>query len=313
MRSSRRPFSRGYRHWVSPLAAFVLSIGLGILPRGAKNHFCAFLERSVFYPYRFAVGWGPRSLTAWMRDQREIGEQAELRWRMDQTLAALGENARLRRLLGFERRGDFELVAATVVGRGRAHLGDLLVVEPADPDKVVGGQAVLAPEGLVGSVITREGRFARVACLRDLEVAVSVLDQRSREGGILKWNPGRTGLAIEAIPGQTDWQTGDRVVTSGYGLAFPKGVLVGWVSGQKMERGGLLKTVLVRPAAPAGRLDEVFVLRVAENRSFPPGPGATESPALDVSSLYPADSSVRTWRNLGPGASSYGAAPEPVP
>ena len=35
------------------------------------------------------------------------------------------------------------------------------------------------------------------------------------------------------------------------GLAFPRGVLVGWVARMEMQGGGLLKTVSVRPAAAA--------------------------------------------------------------
>jgi rod shape-determining protein MreC len=311
MPSSGYAFKRGYRLWISPLVALVLSLGLAFLSPRGKTGVCSALERSVFYPFRFAVGWGPRSLTAEHAAARLFREQGERRWRIDESLQAQFENARLRRLLGLGRRSRFEALPALVVGRGRGQFGELLVVEPGNPDGVVPGQAAVTPDGLVGRVLAREGRFARVQCLQNLDVAVSVLNQRSREGGILKWSPRESSLVIDGIPGQADWQVGDRLVTSGLGLDFPRGILVGWIEEQKPQRGGLLKTVLVRPAAVTRRVEEVLLLRAG-------GAGAEEGAPAEpdmaaVGSLYPVDAAARTARGLGWGGIGAGPGPEPVP
>jgi rod shape-determining protein MreC len=249
----------------------LLSLGLVLLPFPAKSGLASVLERSVFLPYRFAVGWGPRSLLA----QHRAGVAAQERTRgelsIDGALEATRENSRLRAILGFRRRSEMELLPAVVVGRGRGHFGDLLVVEPADPAVVEPGMVAITSDGLLGRVRTRDGRYARVECLTSLEMAVSVTDQRTREGGILKWDPLRDGLAVGAIPSQSDWQLGDRVVTSGLGLTFPGGILVGWVSARRTGRGGLLQSIEVRPAARAARAQEVFLLRMTETAGPKPG------------------------------------------
>jgi rod shape-determining protein MreC len=261
----------------------VLSLGLVLLPLSWKSGLASALERSVFLPYRFAVGWGPRSLLAQHRAGEALRERARNELGADTALEAARENDRLRSLLGFRRRSGVELLPAVVVGRGRSRFGDLLVVEPADPAAVEAGMVAITPEGLLGRVRTRDGGYARVECLTSLEMAVSVTNQRTREGGILKWDPLRGGLAVGGLPSQSDWQKGDRVVTSGLGMAYPGGILVGWVTGHRAGRGGQLQSIVVRPAARAARAQEVFLLRVTGDL----GPASPGRPGTGLSALFP--------------------------
>jgi len=55
-------------------------------------------------------------------------------------------------------------------------------------------------------------------------------------------------------------QVGDGVVTSGLGGVFPKGLVVGYVSGVQREQFGLFQTIEVEPAVDFTRLEEVLVL-----------------------------------------------------
>jgi rod shape-determining protein MreC len=254
-----------------------------LLPLPWKAGLASVLERSVFLPYRFAVGWGPRSLLAQHRAGVALHERARGELTIDAALEATRENNRLRGLLGFRRRSDVELHPAVVVGRGRGRFGDFLVVEPADPAVVEPGMVAITSDGLLGRVRTRDGLYARVECLTSLETAVSVTNQRTREGGILKWDPLRGGLAVGGIPSQSDWQAGDRVVTSGLGLAFPGGILVGWVVGHRAGRGGLLQSIEVRPAARVARAQEVFLLRMTERR----WPAPVERSGTGLSVFFP--------------------------
>ena len=283
MRASQRSLSRLLRPWLIPGVGLLFSLGLVLLPLPVKSGLASVLERSVFLPYRFAVGWGPRSLLAQHRAVATSHQRTGDELTIDAALEATRENSRLRAILGFRRRSEVELLPAIVVGRGRGRLGDLLVVEPADPAAVEPEMVVITPDGLLGRVRLRDGAYARVECLTSLETAVSVTNQRTREGGILKWDSLRGDLAIGAIPSQSDWQPGDRVVTSGLGLAFPGGILVGWVCGHRARRGGLLQSVEVRPAARAARAQEVFLLRLTDAAWPTPG----ERSRTGFSALFP--------------------------
>jgi rod shape-determining protein MreC len=303
--------SRGLRRWIWPLSALVLSLGLGLLPTPTKRSIAGGLEHTVFYPFRFSIGWGARALAAAHDAKRMAHELTMVHWNTDEAEEAQEENGRLRRLLGFRRRSDYELVPCPVVGRERGPFGELLLVEPADRQSGVLGRPVVAPEGLIGRVAGGEGRYARVECLNHVQMAVSVINQRSREGGILKWSPEHNPeLAIVGLPSQSDWQPGDRLVTSGLGTAFPRGVLVGWVVGQRSQRGGLLKEVRVRAAASAGRVEEVFLLVRREGSAVNFGPEGTIE---DVSGLFPADGGARVSRMQQAGLIVPGPGPAPVP
>lgn len=254
-----------------------------LLPLSWKSGLASALERSIFLPYRFAVGWGPRSLIAQHRAGEALRDRARNELSADAALEAKRENDRLRVLLGLRRRSGVELLPAVVVGRGRGRFGDLLVVEPADPAAVEQGMVAITPDGLLGRVRTLDGGYARIECLTSLEMAVSVTNQRTREGGILKWDPLRGGLAVAGLPSQSDWQKGDRVVTSGLGMAYPGGILVGWVIGHRAGRGGQLQSIVVRPAARAAKAQEVFLLRVT-GESWPASAGRS---GTGLSALFP--------------------------
>lgn len=281
MPPTRKNVGRRLRPWLAPAGALAFSLLIALLPAPARRGLARGLELTLFLPYRAALGWGPRSLLA----QRETAAEArELTRRLqawDGELESSRENERLRRLLGFRRRAGVDLVAATVVGRGRARYGEVLIVDPEAglPDLV--GAVAVTPDGLVGRVSSRDGGRARIECLANPNVAVSVVNQRSREGGILKWDPARSALTIEGVPGQSDWQVGDRIVTSGLGEAFPRGLLAGWVRGQRPGRGGVLQTILIRPSVDSRRVHELFLLR----------PGTSNAGETDRSpQVYPADS-----------------------
>ncbi len=284
MPSSRKNLGRRLRPWLAPVAGLVFALLLTLVPLSTRRGIARGLEYSLFLPYRFALGWGPRSLIAQREMSAEARSMAERLRAWDGEMESSRENDRLRRLLGFQRRAAIDLVAATVVGRGRARFGDLLIVDPERPVPDLVGMVAVTPDGLLGRVASRDGPFARVECLTNPNVAVSVVNQRSREGGILKWNPAGSILAIEGVPAQADWQIGDRVVTSGLGAAFPRGILAGWVRGQRAGRGGVLQTILIRPAAASDRVHELFLLHARDlelgepDRSPPLYPMESRSP-----------------------------------
>ncbi len=170
------------------------------------------------------------------------------------------ENQTLRRMLGMQARSDLSLLPARVVARSTDWPGEILWLEVTGMP--VPGLAVVSPEGLVGRVARTASTRAMVETLWHSRVAVSVVDARSREQGILHWDPARPGeVSIDHVPLQADYRAGDAVVTSGMGEVFPKGILVGHVLSGEEDPRTQLKRVRVRPAVRRGRATEVFLLQ----------------------------------------------------
>jgi len=249
------------RTWIGPAIAVLASLVLLLVPEPARIATARALERTVFAPFRFAVGWGEASLAVQLQLHRLRAERTEVVLEQDRVREVQEENERLRRLLGFRRRTDDQLIAGAVVARDRGRLGDLLWVEVAPGARIPDGAPAVVPDGLIGWATGQDGERVRVACLTNREVTLSVLDQRTREAGILTWVPPAVHrLELNDVPLQSEWKEGDRVITSGLGTVFPRGLLVGWVEGSAPDAAGRGKKVSVRPAASPAQTDELFFL-----------------------------------------------------
>ncbi len=316
LRPSRAATHR-LRAWASPVSALVLTLFLGfVLPTNARTSLASFLEHSLFFPYRAAIGWGPRSLLAERALVAHEAVRADAATREGAARETSAENEHLRRLLGLGRRSEARLVPAVVVARGRGRLGDVLTARYEGAERLELGLPVVVPEGLLGRIAAIDGQLIRVEGLANPNVAVSVQDQRSREEGIAKWIPGgRWPLWVQGAPSQADWQGGDRVVTSGLGAVFPKGLLVGYVMGAQAEEMGRLRRIGLRPAASFARAEVVFFLLGDGKPTYPPvtrGPGADPDEA-GWTALYPIDPERELSRLEMGEAERFRSGPVPSP
>lgn len=192
-------------------------------------------------------------------------ENEELRRELDRLRREVQENReqlaaadRLERLLEYRERSGFTTAAASVIGRDASGLYRTIIIDRGGADGVVPGQAVLAPDGVVGRVIRAYPRSALVLLLTDRSSGIDAIVQRTRDQGIVQ---GRGGAACELryLERSSEVEVGDQVVTSGMGGIFPKGVRLGQVSG--VERGGeMFLGVEMRPSVDLARLEEVLVV-----------------------------------------------------
>ena len=193
------------------------------------------------------------------RENEELRRELDrLRREVQESRERLTAAGRLERLLGYRERSGFATAAASVIGRDASGLYRTVLIDRGGGDGVAPGQAVLAPDGVVGRVIRTYPRSALVLLLTDRSSGIAALVQRTRDQGIVQ---GRGGGACELryLDRTSEVEVGDHVVTSGLGGGFPKGVWLGRVSG--VDRGGeMFLGVEVRPAVDLARLEEVLVV-----------------------------------------------------
>ena len=67
-------------------------------------------------------------------------------------------------------------------------------------------------------------------------------------------------MVFELYARGDDVEVGDTVMTSGLGGIYPKGLLIGEVTGIKREKERLVHFAEIEPAVDFGRLEQVFVL-----------------------------------------------------
>ncbi len=186
-------------------------------------------------------------------------ENARLREETARLRPAGQENARLRALLGFKEQQPYRTVAARVVGRDPSHWFSTILVDRGAADGVSRNDPVVTSDGLVGHVIETAGPWARVLLLLDPRSAAGVIVERSREAGVAEGQD-QAMLRVTYLSRDADVRLGDRVITSGLGQIYPRGLPVGTVVGVSRSPGKLFQDVTVRPAADLDHLEDVLIV-----------------------------------------------------
>ncbi len=205
-------------------------------------------------------------------------ERAQLSAEVMRLMEERAENQRLRELLSFSRARETETLTASVIGEGPALNILSLRLNRGTSDGVSKGMAVVSPEGIVGRVIEAGGASASAILLWDSNFAVPVRVQRSRaRAKVVGQGGGRMPMLIQALR-TDDIVEGDLLVTAGTDGVFPKGLVVGKVSGLSRPGTGMFQSANVLPAVAVERLEEVLLL---------PIPGADEMRAASLDRTAP--------------------------
>lgn len=211
------------------------------------------------------TGWLVRGRFA-DEENRRLREEVR---RLREENAALQEAAataqRLRKQLGFPQTPPAPKLAADVIAYRPDPMFDTMVIARGARDGVRVGSVVLAPEGLVGSVYAVGPTSASVMLLTDTNAAVGAMVRRpeSRATGVAR-GEGDGTMALLYVPRDADVRVGDAITSSGLGGnegIYPKGLPIGTVIAVGDPGASATRPIRIRPFAPFGRLEEVYVLR----------------------------------------------------
>jgi len=218
----------------------------------------------IGYSIRHAGSFTSELMTVYRDNQTLKTENEELRQNNINTTEIVAENARLRAMLDYKKAAQqFDFVAAQVIARDPGTWTNIIMINRGAADGLTKDMTVVAPQGLVGSVVSVYNNSAKVQLILDPRSAVGCLVQRpeSRVAGIVEGSaaspqaPHMVNIARDA-----DIIKSDKIITSGFGGIFPKGLLVGEVVDIVNEEGGLLKYAILKSAVDFDKLEEVLVI-----------------------------------------------------
>ena len=202
-----------------------------------------------------------------VRLRREVASLAVLRTDLDRLEA---ENARLREALSLGLGPGAGWVAAQILscGGGAAGSGRTVRVDRGTLHGVREGAVVVVPEGLVGLVTSATPHTAVVSLVTDPRVKASCeIELARREGdppapprGILAGGTDEM-LVLRHLSGADCVAPRARVVTSGLGGVFPKGIEVGTLLDVRRDEKGVVREGEVLPSVDYPSLEEVFIRR----------------------------------------------------
>ena len=168
------------------------------------------------------------------------------------------ENQRLRLLLDFREAQEIITLPARVIAEDASSWFRTVTIDKGHEQGVTEGMPVVVAEGVVGRVVRSSGRYSRVLLITDASSAVATLLQENRARGVCRGQGDQ--LIFDFVLRQEEVNPGDRVVTSGMGGVFPKGLVIGEVKSVDRQEFGLFQSITITPAVDFSHLEEVLVL-----------------------------------------------------
>jgi len=202
------------------------------------------------------------------------------------------ENAQLRALLGeYDTRASMNPVLARVIASESGNYFSTFTINKGRNDGIDDQMAVITSQGLIGYVYEVFDTTSKVITIVDDQASLAALIESSRDQGAVKGTLGSTGeplcrmyyLSADSVP-----RPGDRVITSGVGVSFPKGLLIGYVRESTRAIEDNKHYIVVEPAADFEHIENVLVLRYyAEVEEMPENYDNTEIIIAPVATARP--------------------------
>jgi rod shape-determining protein MreC len=212
----------------------------------------------------------------WLQARAEEGRTSRVRFRavtaqrdsaayMAQFLPSLrAENERLRQLLRLSHRLHTAYVPAEVLHQPHAIDGRTLLLSVGSRQGVSAFNPVVAPEGLIGVILSVTPSSSIAMSWAHPEFRVSAFTVTGNALGVvapsIEGRNGEGALELRGVPYRDSVPLGTLVLSSGLGGVFPKGIPVGTVTGTVREEAGWERVYRLRPAANPGSAAHVLVL-----------------------------------------------------
>lgn len=178
------------------------------------------------------------------------------------------ENASLRELTMMENSlRDFDPIQATVIARNPDQWEEKIILNKGTANGVEKNMAVMTSRGLIGKIVIATPYTSEVELLytnnENYRVSAFVLNEKNEQvyGLIEGYDIERNELLLKRIDSNVDLNVGEKVLSSGLGGIFPKGILIGEVTEVTTDDFGLTKMVYVKPAADFSLLENVIIAK----------------------------------------------------
>ena len=178
--------------------------------------------------------------------------------KMNQHIENSVQFLRLRDQLLFASKKLTEKIFAEIIGESADNNHDISLINRGSNQLVQRNYIVLRKEGLVGRIQSVSPFQSSVQLITDHRSRVSSLIQRNRIRGLIYGT--HKGLEMRQINQHANIKIGDRVISSGLGGLYPKGLLIGWVKEIRRQKHELFKTAILDSAVDFNQIEEVFVI-----------------------------------------------------
>jgi rod shape-determining protein MreC len=176
------------------------------------------------------------------------------------------ENTRLREIV--DKQDDlreYEPIQATVIARNPDQWEEKVILDKGEVHGVEKNMAIITAQGLIGKVVLTTPFTSTVELLStqnpNYRVSAMVTGKKEVFGLIEGYDDERKELILKRIDSNIEIKKGQKIMSSGLGGIFPKGILIGEITEVSTDDFGLTKMAYVKPAADFALLDHVMIAK----------------------------------------------------
>ncbi len=158
---------------------------------------------------------------------------------------------------------DFEMLAATVTGRESGNYSRILTLDVGSGAGVELHMPVVTSEGIVGQITEVGLNWSKVTTIVEASSSVGAYVERSDDAGICVGDfvLSADGLCrMNYLPAGADVAVGDRILSTGYGSVYPRGLVIGYATAVETDPYTRAPAVTVQCAVDFSDLTRVMVL-----------------------------------------------------
>ena len=166
---------------------------------------------------------------------------------------------------------DFEPIQATVIARNPDQWEEKIVLNRGSSHGVEKNMAVMTAKGLIGKITVVTSFTSEVELVNttnaNYRVSVYVQGEKDDVYGLIEgFDQERDELIVKRLDNNIEIKEGEKVMTSGLGGIFPKGILIGEVTEVVADEFGLTKSAYIKPAANFSLLENVMIVGRTETK-----------------------------------------------
>ncbi len=246
----------------------VLSImGLGDAIRGGVNFLLTPIA-SAFTKISDSLGGYAEYITEFDRLKEENAqlksEIAEMRERIYKAAELEDMNEWLYEYLELKRQHtDFQFLDADIVSREAGNYMSVFTLNRGSAHGVEVNMPIVVPEGVVGYVTEVGYGWSKAVSLIETASAIGAYIERTGQLGLIEgnFNLMEKGLCeLKYLPVDADINEGDRIISSGLGSVYPRGLVIGYVEEVIPNKYSQSMSATIRPAAELNETDRVMIV-----------------------------------------------------
>ena len=168
---------------------------------------------------------------------------------------------------------DYKFLASTVTGHESGNYSKVLNLDVGSSAGVRLNMPVLTFEGIVGRVTEVGLNWSKVTTIVESNSSIGAFVERTNDAGVCV---GRFDLSSEGLmemnylPADSDVKVGDRILTTGFGSVYPRGLVVGYVESVEINPYTRGLTVYVKCATDFSSLSNVMIITSFDTSAVSP-------------------------------------------